>query len=631
MEWPGSALALTRGLHLAGTLSVFGTLTAMALVAPAVLGAAPQAAPAIDAALRRVARIGIAAAALALLPWLAVQSFDMAGAASLGELAAAIPDVLLDTRFGHTLLLRAAMLAAVALLLRGRAPQRWQLWLALLPAAIAVAAQSWAGHPGSSEDWLLLAASMLHVLAAGAWLGGLLPLLLLIRAAPGRGAALAAGRFGWIGIVAVLILAVTALAQSWTLIGGYAGAAATAYGQIALFKLLLFAVLLALAAINRVRLTPALAAPLTRERAARHIQTSVIAETAIGTLVVLSAAWLASQTPAAHAQPEWPFALRPNVSILADPDVRRAFIIAAVALALALAMLCAALLFRRWRWLALAAVPALGYYAVTVVDDAPFLDPMLVEAYPTTFYRSPTGFTPGSIMHGAGLFAANCTVCHGVDGRGDGPLAKQLSVKPANLVAEHVWGHADGELFWWLSHGIRGPKGQPAMPAFASVLSEDDRWALIDYLHAHLAGTAKAAGKPWRNPVTPPALEATCSDGRSLTLDDLRGRFVRIVAGDAAVPVLPEADAITLQLLLQPSELPGCTFGGPDIWAAYAVMAGVAPDALAGTQFLIDPSGWLRAGLTQRESGAWMTAEGMTAAMRDAAAHPMAAAAHHHH
>jgi putative copper export protein/mono/diheme cytochrome c family protein len=616
MDLFGAALAVTRGLQLAATLSVFGTLTTLAWVAPAG-----------NIVLRSLVVRGVVVALLTIVPWLATQSIDMASAGTVGELVAAMPTVLFATRFGHTLLLRAALLGLVLLLLRGSAPRTR---LAVLPAGIAAALQAWIGHPGASEDALLVGAAMLHVVAAGAWLGGLLPLLLLIRDAPAASAARAAERFGWIGIVAVLTLTATALAQGWALIGGYVGLAATAYGQLALLKLLLFAVLLALAAINRVRLTPALA---TSPRARRHILSSIGVEIGIGLLVVLAASWLGTLTPAAHAQPEWPFALRPNVSILVDPDVRRAFIVAAAALAVAVALLGRGLLVRRWRWMALAGVPLLAYYAAHVVNAAPFLDPMLIPAYPSTFYHSPSGFTPASILRGAALFGARCAVCHGAEGHGDGKLARQMPIKPANLVAEHVWGHSDGELFWWLSNGIDGPKGEPAMPAFASVLPEDDRWALIDYLHAHLAGTAMAAGKRWRNPVTPPALEATCGEGSTFTLDDLRGRFVRIVTQESDALAVPRVEVVTVLLQPQPAsgEGPGCVADGSDSWAAYAQMAGVPPAALTGTQFLIDPAGWLRAGMTPGTASAWLTADGLGDAMRDATAHPMAAGGHHHH
>jgi mono/diheme cytochrome c family protein len=76
-----------------------------------------------------------------------------------------------------------------------------------------------------------------------------------------------------------------------------------------------------------------------------------------------------------------------------------------------------------------------------------------------------------------------CVSCHGARGRGDGPLAASLTPPPADLVL-HVPQHPDGELFWYVSRGSPGT----AMPAWDTVLSEDDRWSLVHYLRDLAAG-----------------------------------------------------------------------------------------------------------------------------------------------
>ena len=42
----------------------------------------------------------------------------------------------------------------------------------------------------------------------------------------------------------------------------------------------------------------------------------------------------------------------------------------------------------------------------------------------------------------------------------------RIHVPPADLTAPHFWGHTEGDLFWYISHGIDAPSGAPAMPAF---------------------------------------------------------------------------------------------------------------------------------------------------------------------
>jgi len=636
MDGFGLALGLVRGLHLAAVLSQFGILLLTAAVArQASAGAAIGTVATLNRTLRRLVRDSLVVALITAVVWLLLQASDMADTRDPGAVLAAAPVVLFDTRFGKALLLRLVLLLA-AMLIGRRRPG-----LALLPAAVALAAQSWMGHPAASEDNGLLAASVLHILAAGAWLGGLVPLFLVVRALPGPGAARAAARFSWIGLPAVLVLAGTAYWQGLRLIGDEGALFGTLYGQIALFKLAGFLFLLILAAINRFRLTPMLEREALEgagaAQAGRLLQRSVVIETVIGVVVVLAAGLLATRTPGAHDQPLWPFGLRPNMALLIDPDVRRAFIEAAIMLAVAVGCIGRAALFRRWRWPALALAAALVYSADYVVDAAPFLDPMLIEAYPTTYYRSPTGFTATSIAQGAVLFAANCVPCHGASGRGDGELAKTLPVRPANLTQVHVWGHSDGELFWWISHGYEERRFGLVMPGFGEALSVEDRWALIDYLHAHLAGVTLAGHGIWAQPVPPPAIYAECSDGTSLDFESLRGRFVRIIAanpGEETPALAASPDLATIRLTQQPAgESPDCVASGTEAWTAYAAVAGVVPEALAGTQFLVDRVGLLRLVLPADKAADWATETGLAAAMRDVAAHSLAAGAggHHHH
>jgi putative copper export protein/mono/diheme cytochrome c family protein len=616
-------IALARGVHFAAVLSLFGTLVVAAIVVPAALrGASLEAAPRLQRGLTAILRGSLFVALPVGVVWLLVQAADMAGATGILEAVRAAPIALFGTRFGQALTLRFAMLLMV-LALVGRSSTPARAAVALLPAALAVAAQSWMGHPAAAEDKVLLGASVAHVLAAGAWLGALVPLFVVVRMLPGEGAAAATARFSWIGQLAVAVLAVTAWIQGVALIGNEAGLLGTPYGQIGTFKLVLFGVLLLIAVVNRFKFSPALHGA-DAARAQRHLTISIAIETVLGVLVVLAACWLATDTPGTHEEPNWPFALRPNWPLLDDADVRNAFIEAGVLLLLALGLIGRGALFRKWRWPAVAIAVGLVVYSNKVINDAPFLDPILIEAYPTSYYFSQSGFTAESISQGAHVFAENCVACHGPDARGDGPAAQSMPVKPANLTQAHVWMHSDGELFWWLTNGIDVAPHGTVMPAWGEVLSKDDRWALIDFIHAHLAGATMADKGLWTQPVTAPTLEAVCGDGKAFDLPEMRGKFVRVVAlGPRDAP--PPASDVPVVLLMQHRvEMPGCVAEGDAAWTAYAVMAHVAPDELAGTQFLIDPDGWVRWTLAPRDAGKWASKAGLQASMDDATAHPLA-------
>jgi len=563
VTWLDLALAAARGLHLAATLSLTGALVFCLLVAPFPL--------------RRVLRPSLALAWLGGLAWLVLQSAELSDASNLAETFAAVPIAALHTRFGHVLLLRLAVLpVAVAVAGSGRA--RGRLAVAAVLGAAAVAMEAALGHVAASGVPLLVASLCLHLLAASVWLGGLIPLWLALA---GEHPGVTARRFSLVAVIAVATLAATALQQATALIGGLPGMVGTDYGHAASVKLFLLVFLLSLAVVNRFVLTPALdATPV----AMRRLRASVVVETVLGLCVVLAAAQLASLPPGVHLQPDWPFAWRPSLDALADPGLKREVMGACAALAGAGLLLAVGIAVRRARW------PAIAAAAVIAVLAGPHLELLLVPAYPTSFYTSLTDFDGYGIARGAKLFADNCVSCHGADGRGDGPLAHSLDIPPADLTAEHLWAHTDGEMFWYLTHGMDSPRGGLSMPGFGRVLGSEARWVLIDYLRAHNVGVALSERGAWNHPVPAPELEARCGDGRVVALEDFRGRVVRIVVGP---PARVEGLA-TIFIDPAPPREDACLAGAPEVRLAYAIVTGLTPATLGGTVFLVDPAGWLR-------------------------------------
>lgn len=95
--------------------------------------------------------------------------------------------------------------------------------------------------------------------------------------------------------------------------------------------------------------------------------------------------------------------------------------------------------------------------------------------------RNPLPATRDVIAAGARLYQANCVSCHDETGTGDGPAAVGMSPPPANLRWTMQRPIAtDGYLMWAISDG--GAMLGTAMPAFAGVLDEQDRWRIIRYL-----------------------------------------------------------------------------------------------------------------------------------------------------
>jgi mono/diheme cytochrome c family protein len=79
---------------------------------------------------------------------------------------------------------------------------------------------------------------------------------------------------------------------------------------------------------------------------------------------------------------------------------------------------------------------------------------------------------------GARVFQTNCQMCHGPQGHGDGPASGSLEPKPKNLALLQE-SAADDYLFWRISEGRPGT----AMVAWKGILTEEQIWQLISFLH----------------------------------------------------------------------------------------------------------------------------------------------------
>jgi mono/diheme cytochrome c family protein len=103
--------------------------------------------------------------------------------------------------------------------------------------------------------------------------------------------------------------------------------------------------------------------------------------------------------------------------------------------------------------------------------------------------RSTRWDDPAAARRGEALFQTHCMVCHGPDGRGKGPGAVGLPHAPADLTHHFHRAPGDGDayLFWRVSEGGQVEpfrSMQSMMPAFKTVLSEDQRWDVLAYVHA---------------------------------------------------------------------------------------------------------------------------------------------------
>ncbi len=591
------ALIAARAVHVAASMAAAGAILFRLWVAtPALRGVEAPWRDALDRQLRGIAWASLAVVLVCAAAWLLLVAAEVSER-PLGEAlgSGALATVLASTRFGHVWTARIAVALALGVyLLRTKPAQPFSLpgCAAAALAAALMGVLALMGHGGATPGApgiVHLIADVAHAVAAGVWVGALLPFVLLLGAArraagaPALSVARAATRrFSNLGIASVAILLVTGIVNTLFLVGSVPALFGTPYGQFLSLKILLFLVMVAFAAANRLTWTPELSTG--RAAAAmRRLQRNASIEAGLGLAIVAIVGALGTIPPALHAEPWWPLPFRFDGDALAAPQFTVNAVLAALAAAILAASVLAALLLRRRRAAILAAVIALA----GLLWNLQFF---IVPAFPTSFYRSPTGFTFASIARGRTLFAAHCAGCHGPSGRGNGPNALALDMETSDLTAAHIYDHSDGDLFWFIGHGMGD-----TMPGFGNAIDDQARWNLIDFIHAN-ADAARLKRRESGGPNAFPAASFTadCPDGTK-TLEDLRGRFVRLAVTDGAGPPAAGMGAVTILVPLQAGAPAGdaCAIEDPDADAALAVYRG--EDALAGTQLLIDPQGRLRA------------------------------------
>jgi len=313
-------LIYARAVHFAASIMAAGTVFFLIFIAEPAFRAASEAmrVPAfVRYRLTWIAWGSLAVAAISGAAWLVFTAASMSGRPPAGVFAQGVLWTVLDqTEFGNDWLLRSvlACLLAAAFAPILSAPRIKSVWfkaaLAVLAAAL-VGSLAWAGHAAGGvgvEAIVHPAADILHLIAAAAWLGALVPLALLLSAA-GQDSSIAIARtatlrFSTVGIASVGTLLVSGIINSWYLVGSIPALLGADYGRLLLAKNALFFGMVAIAAVNRLRLTPRIVQDpnLTAARQAlRQLRRNAAIEAAMGAIVIIIVAVLGTLPPAAHA------------------------------------------------------------------------------------------------------------------------------------------------------------------------------------------------------------------------------------------------------------------------------------------------------------------------------------------
>jgi copper resistance protein D len=304
-SWTAARVLAAAGVYLAALVAIGSHLFLRAFAGLAV------------AEDRRMARTVFASAliggALVLLQW------PLQAAFLGGELQAALDPALLGMLFdgpqGARIVLLVsgfALLATAATGPVGRGGMRG--WLAMIGGFAVLIGFLQVGHTRGEPRLLLAGLLLLHLPAAAFWVAALAPLYRLAGDdRDGASTAPLLRRFGRIGLLFVPVLLAAGIGLGWLLLGGPGPLLQTAYGQWLLVKIMLVALLLLLAALNKLRLVPAIERG--EPQAARTLRRSIVAEATLVLAILLVTAVLTTrvsphdESAVREAQPAPPYAM----------------------------------------------------------------------------------------------------------------------------------------------------------------------------------------------------------------------------------------------------------------------------------------------------------------------------------
>lgn len=236
----------------------------------------------------------------------------MAGSAGWPINRQAIQALLDGSAIGIAWKVRMSALALIVIVNLAAGERPIGLTLMVGASGVALATLAWSGHGAISDGpigWTHLVSDVVHLLAAGAWVGALIALGWLIYGPSASGddsgmTARAFSGFALAGSIMVGSIVVTGLINAWVLVepAHVLELGNSLYGRLLMAKLVLFAAMLGLASINRFRLTPSLqcriadgnrAGPLTA------LRLSIGIEFACAIAILALVAWLGTLEPPA--------------------------------------------------------------------------------------------------------------------------------------------------------------------------------------------------------------------------------------------------------------------------------------------------------------------------------------------
>jgi len=310
-----TAIAVVRAIHFAAAIQIIGALLFVWIVGRARRSAVGPAEN--PRWLMHVAILSIAVVVTSGAAWFALQVAQMTDSSVTDARATgAIATVLFNTHAGIIWWVRLAIVTALAidvaaLARASRTPSQAAIVAGLTLAVANFISCAWFSHaaadPGRFGS-LHLGVHAAHMLGAALWVGGLIPLAMLLsrtqRTGHDNDLALvhhASIWFGNIALFAVGLIVFTGIANTALLVQDASDLASGAFAKLLAAKLFLLLLMLVLAANNRQWLVPRLAGTKSSQAAA-WLRRSVLAELALAALILLIVGALGTTPPGADTE-----------------------------------------------------------------------------------------------------------------------------------------------------------------------------------------------------------------------------------------------------------------------------------------------------------------------------------------
>jgi copper transport protein len=269
VETPSAANAtpvlpsIFRALMLIGALALAGSwFTMLMVVQPALPADAEAAQQQSIARWRRFNLKAIILLIIAIIGFMLVQTSEFAGRFELASLQA----FALRTRLGQAVTIRLVLTILLAVLL-ALTPifDRIRLWAGIMLGAALLLSFSMSSHAAAQNSPVLpILVDWIHMLATMIWVGGLMLLAFMVPVLMGtlqtkeraNSFAILIGRFSNLALISVGILTLTGIYSASLHLKSFGELFSTTYGQTLLVKVLIFGVLIAFGAFQRLRLVP---------------------------------------------------------------------------------------------------------------------------------------------------------------------------------------------------------------------------------------------------------------------------------------------------------------------------------------------------------------------------------------